>query len=201
MMAVQKLKTSPLASSHTELTDTQPYIPEIRCPLKRGFSWWLRGKDSTYLTGDLDSFPELGGTPGDGNGSPLQHSWRIPWTEEPGGELCSLMDKASLLSDYLTPSWNHCSVSQSCPTLCDPMDCSIPGFPVLHYLLQFSQTHVHWVSDAIQPFHPLSAPSPPALKLSQHLGLFQWVGSSHEVAKVLELQHHSFQWIFSVDLL
>ena len=66
---------------------------------------------------------------------------------------------------------------------------------------EFAQTHVHWVSDAIQPFHPLSPPSPPALNLSQHQGLFQWVGSSHQVAKVLELQlqHQSFQWIFRVD--
>ena len=65
------------------------------------------------------------------------------------------------------------SVAQSCPTLCNPMDCSMPGFPVLHCLLEFAQTHVHWVSDAIQPLHPLSPPSPPALKLSQHQGLFQ----------------------------
>ena len=94
-----------------------------------------------------------------------------------------------------------CSIAQSGPTLCDPTDCSMPGFPVLHYLPEFAQTHVHWVSDAIQPFHPLSPPSPPALNLSQHQGLFQWVGSSHQVAKVLELQlqHQSFQWIFRVD--
>ena len=65
-----------------------------------------------------------------------------------------------------------CSVTQSCPTLCDPMDCSTPGFPVLHHLPEFSQTHVHWVSDAIQPSHPLSSPSPPAFNLFQHQGLF-----------------------------
>ena len=78
------------------------------------------------------------------------------------------------------------------------MDCSTPGFPVHHQLLEFAQTHVHWVSDAIQPSHPLSSPFPPALNLSQHQGLFQWVSSSHQVAKVLEfqLQHQSFQWIF-----
>ena len=96
-----------------------------------------------------------------------------------------------------------CSFSQSCLTLCEPMDCSMPGFPVFHYLLEFAQTHVHWVSDAIQPSHPLSSPSPPALNLSQHQGLFQWVSSSHQVAKVLEfqLQHQSFQWIFRTDFL
>ena len=94
-----------------------------------------------------------------------------------------------------------CLVAQLCPTLCNPMDCSRPGFPVLHYLLEFAQTHVCWVSDAIQPSHLLSSPSPPALNLSQHQGFFQWVGSLHQVAKVLELQHHSFQWIFRVDFL
>ena len=94
-----------------------------------------------------------------------------------------------------------CSVARSCPTLCNPMDCTMPGFPVLHYLLVFAQTHVHWVSDAIQPSHPLSSPSLPALYLCQHQSLFQWVGSSHQVAKVLALQHQSFQWIFRVDFL
>ena len=72
-----------------------------------------------------------------------------------------------------------------------------------NYLLEFAQTHIHWVSDAIQPSHPLSPPSPPVLRLSQHQFPFQWVGSSHQVAKVLELQlqHQSFQWIFRVDFL
>ena len=85
----------------------------------------------------------------------------------------------------------------SCLTLCNPMDCSMSGLPVLHCLPEFTQTHVHWVGDAIQPSHPLSPPSPPALNLSQHQSLFQWVSSSHQVAKVLELQlqHQSFQWI------
>ena len=97
-----------------------------------------------------------------------------------------------------------CSVTKSCPTICDPMDCSTPGFPVLHYLLEFCQTHVHWVGDAIQPSHPLLPPTSPPLSLFQHQGLFQWVSSSHQVTKVLELQlqqqnKHSFQWIFRVD--
>ena len=69
------------------------------------------------------------------------------------------------------------SVTQSCPTLCDPMHCSTPGFPVLHHLLEFPQTHVHWVGDAIQPSHPMSSPSHLALNLSQHQNLFQWVSS------------------------
>ena len=87
-------------------------------------------------------------------------------------------------------------VARSCPTLCDPMNRSTPGLPVHHQLPESTQTHVHWVGDAIQPSHPLSFPSPPALNLSQHQGLFQWVSSSHQVAKVLEFQfqHQSFQW-------
>ena len=79
------------------------------------------------------------------------------------------------------------------------MDCSMPDFPALHHLPEFAQTHVHWVSDAIQPSHPLWSPSPPAFHLSQHQGLFQWVGSSHQEARVLELQHQSLQWISRVD--
>ena len=94
-----------------------------------------------------------------------------------------------------------CSAAKRCLTLCNPMDCSTPGFPVLHYLLELAQTPVHWVSDAIQPSHPLPPLSPPALNLSQHQGLLQWLGPSHQVAKVLELQHQSFQWTFRVDFL
>ena len=95
------------------------------------------------------------------------------------------------------------SAAQSCLTLCDPMNCSMLGLPVHHQLPEFTQTHVHRVRDAIQPSHPLSSPSPPAPNHSQHQSLFQWVNSSHEVAKVLEfqLQHHSFQSNPRVDLL
>ena len=87
------------------------------------------------------------------------------------------------------------SVTHSCLALCDPMNCSTSCLPVHHQLPEFTQTHVHQVGDGIQPSHPLLSPSPPALNPSQHQGLFQWVNSSHEVAKVLEfqLQHHSFQ--------
>ena len=79
------------------------------------------------------------------------------------------------------------SVTQLCRTLCNPMNCTTPGFPVHHQLPELTQTHVHWVSDAIQPSHPLSSPYPPTVNLSQHQGLFQWVSSLHQVAKVLEL--------------
>ena len=80
------------------------------------------------------------------------------------------------------------SVAQLCPTVCDPMHCSMPGFPVHHQLPELTQTHVHRVSNAIQPSHPLPSLSPPAFNLSQHQGLFHWVSSSHQVAKVLEFQ-------------
>ena len=95
------------------------------------------------------------------------------------------------------------SVTQSCPTPWDPIDCSMPGLPVHHQFPQLTQTHVRWVSDDIQPSHPLSSPSPSALNLSQHQGLFKWVSSSHQVAKVLEfqLQHQAFQGNFRTDLL
>ena len=90
------------------------------------------------------------------------------------------------------------SVPKSCLTPCNPMDCNAPGFPVLHYVPEFAQTHVYWVGDAIQPSHPLLPFSPSAFNLSQHQRLFQWVGSSHQVAKVLEHLHWSFQRIFRV---
>ena len=96
-----------------------------------------------------------------------------------------------------------CSIAQSCLTLWDPMNSSTSGLPVLQYLPEFAQTHVHRVGDAIQPSLPLSSPSSPALSLPQHQGFSQWVCSSHQVAKVLELQlqHQSFKWIFTVDFL
>ena len=95
---------------------------------------------------------------------------------------------------YISVQFGHSVVSDSLW----PMDCSMPGLPVHHQLLEFTQTRVCWVGDAIQPSHPLSSPSPPTFNLSQHQGLFKWVSSLHQVAKVLEfhLQHQSFQWIF-----
>ena len=107
------------------------------------------------------------------------------------------------LLNYQLSDIQFSSVAQSCPTLFDPMNCSTPGLPVHHKLPGFTQTHVYRVGDAIQPSHPLSSPSPPAPNPSQHQGLFQWINSSHEVAKVLELQlqHQSFQWTPRTDLL
>ena len=107
--------------------------------------------------------------------------------------------------DTLLTSGRYSSVAPSCPTLCNRMDCNMPVLPVHHQFPELTQTHVHWVGDAIQPSHPLSFLSPPALALnhSQHQGLFKWVRSSHQVAKVLQfqLQHQSFQWIFRIDFL
>ena len=95
------------------------------------------------------------------------------------------------------------SITHSCLTLCDPMDCSTPGLPVHHQLLEFTETHVHWVGDYIQPSHPLSPPSLPAFNVSQHQGLFKRVSSSYQGAKVMEfqVQHQSFQWTPRTDFL
>ena len=92
----------------------------------------------------------------------------------------SLVDPGALLK---CQSVQFSSVAQSCPILCYPMDCSMPGLPVHHQLLELTKTHVHWVSDAIQLTHPLSSPTRPAFNLSKHQGVFQWVSSLHQVAK------------------
>ena len=112
------------------------------------------------------------------------------------------LNKFQLLCPEVHLSSQFSAVTQSCPTLCNPMDCSLPGLPVHHQLPEFTQTCVHWVGDVIQSSHSLSSPSPPAFNLSQHQGLFQWVSSLHQVAKVLEfqLQHQSFQWTPRTDL-
>ena len=89
------------------------------------------------------------------------------------------------------------SVTQLCPTLCNPMDSSTPGLPVHHQPPELTQTDIHWVSDAIQPSHPLSSPFPPAFSVSQHQGLFQWVSSLHQVAKVWEFQ---LQHVLSMNI-
>ena len=118
------------------------------------------------------------------------------------------VQETNFVSDQAASTWlmllSCSSVAKSCPTSCDPMDCSTPGSSVLQYLLEFAQTHVHWVSDATQPSRSLSPLLLlPSIFLSQHQGLFQWVDSSHHVAKVLDLhlQHQSFQWILKVDFL
>ena len=165
---------------------------------------------------------------GEGNGNPLQYSclknprdggawwaddygvtqsWtRLKWLSISSSSCCIRVLTCILLftshKDLLI-SVQFSSVTQSCPTLCNPMNHSTPGLPVHHQLLEFTQIHVHRVGHAIQPSHSLSSPSPPAPNASQHQSLFQWVNSSHEVAKVLEFQllHHSSQRTPRADLL
>ena len=198
-------------------------------PLVRGFPHSSVGKESACNAGDPGSIPGSGRSPGEGNGNPLQYSClenpmdRGAWqatahgvtrvghnlTTKPPPPLVRTTRRLQgfcSVGKMCVLSWVSQSVSsiiQSCQTLCDPTDCSRSGFPICHQLLELAQTHVHWISDAIQPSHPLSSPSPPAFNLSQDQGHFQWVSSSHQVAKVLELQlqYQSFQWIFRTDFL
>ena len=118
-----------------------------------------------------------------------QHKTLLKWKlfQELKGFFCCLFVCLFFAPSVFRPDQIR-SVAQSCLTLCDPMNRSTPGLPVHHQLPEFTQTHVHQLSDAIHPSHPLSSPSPPAPNPSQHQSLFQWVNSSHEVAKVLEFQ-------------
>ena len=138
---------------------------------------------------------------------PLYCLHLMPFSLHPCPVTINLISSITLL--FLKHNWpktvglvQFSSVAQSCLTLCNPMNCSMPGLPVHSQLPRLTQAHIHRVGDAIQPSHPLSSPSPLAFNLSQHQGLFQWVSFFHQVAKVLELQlqHLSFQWIFRTDL-
>ena len=165
---------------------------------------WLIWRVPTCSAEDPRSIPASKKSPGEKNGNPLQYPClenSMDW-----GDCVQSWDHYFLLTFKcdnifeLIMVIQFSSAEQLYPTLRIRMKCSTPGFPVHHQLLELAQTHVHRVSDAIQPSHPLSSPSP-AFNLSQHQGLFQWVSSSHEVAKALEfqLQHQSFQWIFRTD--
>ena len=176
-------------------------------------------KNPPANAGDAGFIPGLWRSPREGNGNPLWYSClenptdRGAWWASVHGATKSqtwLSDWACTCTHTPTTSPIHkikiiqfSSVAQSCPTLCDAMNRSTPGLPVHHKLPESTQTHVHRVGDALQSSHPLSSPSPPALNPSQHQGLFQWVNSSHQVAKVLEfqLQHQSLQWTPRNDLL
>ena len=175
-------------------------ITHVHAPLV--LPWWLHSKDSVCQCRSHGFNPWVRNTS-------WKRKWQLTWVFLPkkyhgqrtlGGLLFMGSQKSPT---WLSDSIQFSSVAQSCPTLCDPMNRSTPGLPVHHQLPEFTQTHVHWVGDAIQPSHPLSSPSPLTFNLSQHQGLFQWVNSSREVAKVLEfqLQHQSFQWIFRTDFL
>ena len=135
---------------------------------------------------------------------PFTHEHAQPLSHAP--LFCDTMDckpPAALSMEFSRQEYWFSSVAQSCPIPCDLMDCSMPGFPVHHQLLKSTQIHVNHLGDAIQQSHPLSSSSPPVFSPSQQQGLFQWVGSSHQMAKALEvlLQHQSFQWIFRTDFL
>ena len=172
------------------------------CPCSSLLNWWCHptvSSPTALFSFYLQSFPALRYFP-------------MNWLFTSGGQILELQLQhiiqyyvnyfiAQNVLAFTTQSVS--SVAQSCPTLCDPMNHSTPGLPVHHQLPEFTRTHVHRVGDVIQPSHPLSSPSPPASNPSQHQGLFQWVNSSHEVAKVLkfQLQHQSFQWTTRTDLL
>ena len=136
---------------------------------------------------------------GEGNGNLLQYSC-LENPRDGGAWWAAVYGVAQSWTRLkrLSSSSYCCSVAQSCPTLCNPMDCSMPGFVVPHHLPEFAQVHVHCIKDAIQPSHPLMPSSPSALNLSQHQRLFQWVSCLHQMTKTLELQlqHQSFQRVF-----
>ena len=125
------------------------------------------------------------------------------WQSSPEIMLRKACNRYELKAGEEKPLQISRSVAQLCPTLCNSMDCSMPGFLVHHQLPELAQTYVHWVDDVIQPSPLLSSHSPLTFNLSQHQGLFQWVSSSHQVTKILEfqLQRQSFQWIFRIDFL
>ena len=177
------------------------------------YSLWPHGRYPTrlisvgfsrqeYWSGLSFPSPEDFPTPGNELRSPALQVNSLP-SEPPGKPITCPNTQERKLDLGLWLSVQLSSVTHSCSTLCNPLDCSTPGLPVHHQLPEFTQTHVHHVGDAIQPSHPLSSPSPPSFNLPQHQGLFKWVSSSHEVAKVLEfqLQHQSFQWTPRTDLL
>ena len=159
------------------------------------WSWWWTGRPGVLRFMGLQRVGHDWATELIATDTDQSHVW--PWINHECLWTC--------VSLHIVWWWSvqFSSVTQSCPTLSNPMNCSTPGLPVHHQLLVSTQTHVHRVSDAIQPSHPLSSPSPPALNLSQHQGLFKWVSSLHQVAKVLQfqLQHQSLQWTPRTDLL
>ena len=175
--------------------------------------WWLIGKECVCNAGVVGSITEPGRSPGEGYGNPLEYSClenpmgRGAWWATVHGVAGLDMIVHSCTHKVYLLSINHKAKTVSSVQFSHSVvsDSLWPHglHPVHHQLPELTQIHVHWVGDAIQPSYPLSSPSPPAFNLSQHQGLFQWISSSHRVAKVLELQlqHQSFQWIFRTDLL
>ena len=157
------------------MNNKKPIARDFICMFSSRPGHWIGFK--TLLMGGPYSHVKGGG----------HHTLALPSTQSLKGRE-QIWNTYSLCLALVLPSVQFSSVAQSCPILCDPMNCSTPGLPVHHQLPEFTQTHVHRVGDAIQPSHPLSSPFPPAHNPSQHQSLLQWVNSSHEVAKVLEFQ-------------
>ena len=147
---------------------------------------WMKHKLESRVQREISITSDMQVTP------PYGRKWRgtkEPLDESERGEWKSwLKTQHSKYEDHGIWSYQFSSVAQSCLTLCNPMNSSTPGLPVHHQLLEFTYTHLNWISDAIQSSHPLFSLSPPALNPSQHQSIFQWVNSLHEVAKVLEFQ-------------
>ena len=173
-----------------------------------GVSFWSLSYQ-VLLQPESQTYPGQGADPPAGWGMTVFLRWNL-WSgrgrSTSWGPLTGVEYPQGLQHDHYWVGFSSVqfsSVAQSCPTLCDPMNRSTPGLPVHHKLLELTQTRVHQIGNAIQPYHSLLSPSPPVPNPSQHQGLFQWVNSLHEVAKVLEfqLQHQSFQWTTRTDLL
>ena len=184
---VAQLVKNPPPIQETPLGSLVWKIPWIRdrqlIPVFFGFPCGSAGRESTHNVGDLGLIPGLGRSPGEGNSYPLQYSGLensmgcivhgVAKRQTRLSSFHSLSTTSLPFSHTKYSSVQFSSVAQSCLILCDPMNCSTPGLPVHHQFPEFTQTHVHQVSDAIQPSHPLSSPSPPALNPSQHQSLFQ----------------------------
>ena len=172
------------------------YGKELVCQCRRqkrhGFDPWVRKIWRRTWPGEFPWTEEPGGLQSRGS-QRIRYNWRdlehhdAIWEARVIESLVNWLHVSLPIEDKRS-SVQFSSVAQSCLTLCDPMNCSTPGLPVHHQLLEFTQTHLHQVGDVIQPSHPLSSPSPPAPNPSQHQGLFQWVNSSREAAKVLGFQ-------------
>ena len=203
--------TAAQTSCTLNVEQTLPLFWQISSGFATGFDKWSRGSWFRWMTGSCSAVLPVDFS--SWNDSKIAKEVFI-WLDS-GGSVCSVDGGWLLMGSKfpfgvvkcLGPKWRwsvqFSSVTQSCSTLCDPMNHSTPGLPVHHQFPEFTQTHVHWVPHAIQLSHPLLSPSPPAFNLSQHQGLFKWVSFSHQVSKVLkfQLQQQSFQWTLRTDFL
>ena len=191
MGAAEPAPTRPLNSPGRDLGEALCPAPDAHGGERRACKRW-----GTPGRGEVPA-PPGGMEPGGRTGRPsaAHAAFASAVSKDPQDPSLNFLSMSDHGDQTLGNASQSTSVTQLCLTPCDPRDCSTPGLPVHHQLLEVTQNHVHYVGDAIQPSHPLSSSSPPALNLSQHQGLFLSVSSSHQVAKVLEfqLQHKSFQ--------